>query len=75
MKRATIDQKRLISEFFSNIGVAWFTAGVIVAFFNKNLSFVETISSIGWGLIFGSLSLSFGLGIIKANRRGRKKKR
>lgn len=75
MKRATIDQKRLISEFLSNIGVAWFTAGVIGAFFNKSLNFVEIISSVGWGIGLGFLSLSFALVIIKWKPKKRRKKK
>lgn len=60
-------EKQLVSEFFSNIGVAWFAGGVISAF-NRGFSEIfQSLISIIWGI---TLSLVFlFIGIIIINRK------
>lgn len=65
MKNSLIEQKRLIAEFFSNVGVAWFAAGVIGIFVNKTAETFEIIRSLVWGIGFSYLFLSIGTVIIK----------
>jgi hypothetical protein len=71
MKQIVVDQNKLIADFFVNIGVAWFTAGVIGVFINKGLTQIEILYSVGWGVGFASLSLLLAVVIIK----GRKNKK
>ncbi len=56
MRIGSNEGKSLIGNFFANIGVAWFTAGVIGAFLNKNELFVNRLKSALWGI---TLSLVF----------------
>lgn len=73
MKQIVVDQNKLAADFLVNIGVAWFAAGVIGPFFNKNLDLIQELSSAGWGLAFSSLCLLLALSIIK-NKLRRKRK-
>lgn len=73
MKEIVFNQNKLIADFLANVGVAWFAAGVIGAFFNKNLDFIQALSSIGWGLAFSSLCLLLATSIIKSKVRSKKK--
>jgi len=56
MKKLSNKAKQLIAEFLSNIGVAWFAAGVIGVFLGGAKTFSQIIISVGWGLL---LSLIF----------------
>ncbi len=57
--------KDLTANFFANIGVAWFTGGVVGIFLNNSLSQIEILYSLSWGIGFASLSLLFATAIIK----------
>ena len=56
VKKLSVGQQRLIAEFLSNIGVAWFAAGVISSFSSWPKSLLETIVPFVWGI---ALSASF----------------
>ncbi len=73
MKQIVIDQNKLVADFLVSVGVAWFAAGVIGAFYNKNLDLVQGLSSVGWGLAFSSLCLLLALSIMKYKWKGRNK--
>lgn len=61
MRKISEKQHQLIAEYFANIGVAWFAAGVVTAFFvNHDRAGFEILSSIGWGLIFSLVFLGMG---------------
>jgi len=67
MKKLSIGQRKVIAEFLSNLGVAWFVAGVIGSFpfWIENVP-KAVISSI-WGLVssmgFLRIALFFTKGI------------
>lgn len=56
---------QLVAEFFSNIAVAWFTAGVIGVFISKKTSIFSYFYSIGWGLFFSFIFLLIAVKLIK----------
>lgn len=55
------DRSKLVSEFLSNIGVAWFTAGVVGIFISGAKSYNEILTSLGWGIGFSSFFLFSGI--------------
>ncbi len=59
------DKSKLISEFFSNIGVAWFTAGVIGTFLSGAKTYAEVLISFSWGIGFSVLFLFVGTSFLK----------
>lgn len=61
MKNLSGAQKRLIAEFLSNIGVAWFAAGVITSFLSWPKSLLEAIVSSVWGIAFSASFLQIAL--------------
>lgn len=62
--RLSFDQRRVLSEFIANIGVAWFAGGVVApAFVAERLS--EIVIPGIWGLLLAILSISFSLLIVK----------
>lgn len=65
MKITIKPEKQLIAEFFTNIGVAWFSAGIIGVFINQKHSLYETGFSVFWGLLFSLAFLFFGVQLIK----------
>jgi len=62
--RLSIEQKRILSEFLANIGVAWFAGGIVAPLFISN-KITEIIIPGVWGLILSIISLSFSLLIVK----------
>jgi len=61
MKRLTTKEKDLIAEFLSNIGVAWFAAGVITLFVSLEQNLLQNVISLAWGVGFSFSFLSFGM--------------
>lgn len=59
------DRSKLVSEFFSNIGVAWFSAGVIGIFVTGIRGFNEMLTSLGWGIGFSLIFLVSGVSFLK----------
>lgn len=59
------DKRKLVAEFFSNIGVAWFAAGVIGVFVNGVQDLNNALFSIGWGVVFGVGFLFAGMKALK----------
>jgi hypothetical protein len=58
------EQRRVLSEFIANIGIAWFAGGVVApVFVARKLS--EIIIPGMWGLLLAILSISFSLLIIR----------
>jgi hypothetical protein len=61
IKDKNSDRAKLVSEFLSNIGVAWFTAGVIGIFISGAKGYNEILTSLGWGIGFSSFFLFSGM--------------
>jgi hypothetical protein len=68
MKRFSAEQRRLIADYFSQIGVTWFAAGVISIFIGGVKTTIEILSSLSWGVGFSVLFLLMGTFIIKGIR-------
>jgi len=65
MEKLSFGQRRLIGEFLSNIGVAWFVAGVIGSFVQSPENLNEAIVSLLWGVIFSLISLRLAMYFVK----------
>lgn len=65
MRKFSLDQNGLIAEFMTNIGVAWFAAGVIGAFIGGSKTIPEIIISISWGIVVSLIFLGGGLYFIR----------
>lgn len=67
MKELSSGERRVIAEFLSNIGVAWFVAGVINPFVSRPKNWWEIALSFIWGVAFSSgflkTALSFAKGV------------
>ena len=61
MKKLSAGQKKLIAEFLSNIGVAWFVAGVVNLFVSRPKTLAELAVSLVWGISFAVAFLRGGL--------------
>ena len=61
-------QKRLIADFFANIGVAWFAAGVIGVFVGGQRSINDIFISLSWGIFFSFVFLSAGTITLKTKK-------
>lgn len=59
--KANTDQLRLIAEFLSNIGVAWFAAGVIGVFISGIDNRIQAVYSVSWSIALSVVFLFFGL--------------
>jgi len=68
MKSMLNQENQLVSEFFSNIGVAWFAAGVIGVFVSKNQSVSDIFLSFSWGLGLSMIFLFFGILFIRRKK-------
>jgi hypothetical protein len=68
MKRFSAEQRKLIADYFSQIGVTWFAAGVIGIFIGGVKTTIEIFSSLSWGVGFSVLFLLMGTFIIKGIR-------
>lgn len=64
MKNKIQGERQLVAEFFSNIGVAWFSASVIGVLVGQKRNLNEIFFSILFGLIFSILFLFFGVKLI-----------
>lgn len=65
MTKFDIGQKRLVAEFLANIGVAWFTAGVIGIFVASYASIAQILGSLTWGIVLSMISLWLGSTLLK----------
>ncbi len=65
MEGFTAGQRRLLAEFFSNLSVAWFSAGVISPFFTKPGTLVQGLILPIGGMFFGVLFLDRALALIE----------
>lgn len=68
MKKISAKQKQLIAEYLTNIGVAWFAAGVIGVFISKPESIFTIIGSFLWGIVLSLVSLWSGVLLIKGEK-------
>lgn len=67
MKKLSFSQRKLLSEFLANIGVAWFAGGVVApVFVTKELT--EIVIPGFWGVTLTTLSLVFSLWIVKGEK-------
>lgn len=64
MKKIFIKENQLVAEFFSNIGVAWFVAGVISVFLGEVKTIKLVFISVTWGIIFSAFFLLIGIIVI-----------
>lgn len=67
MKKLSLNQRKLLSEFLANIGIAWFAGGVVAPLFVTN-KLSEVIIPSFWGVSLTTLSLVFSLWIIKGGK-------
>ena len=65
MQKLSVGQRKLIAEFLSDIGVAWFAAGVITSFTSWPKDLSESIISFMWGIAFSGGFLRAGLFFMK----------
>jgi len=64
MKKLSRDQRRVLSEAVSNIGVAWFAGGVVASMFTSK-TVLDMIGPSLWGTVLATLFISFGVSILK----------
>ena len=69
MNQIIFEQRKLISNFFANIGVAWFAAGVIGIFVNQMTDNNDIFISLAWGLGYSFLFLYLGMYVLKLKAR------
>lgn len=69
MKKLSSAQRKLIAEFLSNIGVAWFAGGVISIFVGTSRTPFENFLSIMWGITYSIIFLAFAMFTVKGVRR------
>lgn len=68
MKKISTGQKRLLAEFSTNIGVAWFAGSVVGTFVAFPVSSERTFITIVVGLLFSLVFLSIGFFTLKGAR-------
>ncbi|MBI5356686.1 hypothetical protein HZB78_03660 [Candidatus Collierbacteria bacterium] len=68
MKRFSAEQRKLIADYFSQIGAAWFVAGVIGIFFGNIKTVAQTMFSFLWGIGWSLVFLGTGTFILKGAR-------
>lgn len=61
MRKFSIGQLRVLSNFFNTIAAAWFTGGIITPFFLKPASLLEKITLSSVGLFFAFVFLTSSL--------------
>ena len=61
MRNLSGRQNQLVAEFLSNIGVAWFVAGVVGSFPFRMEDWLRTTTSTLWGIGLASIFLRAGL--------------
>mgnify|MGYP001572506245 FL=1 len=62
-------ERKVYSEFFTNLAVAWFSAGVISPFFTKPKSVVEILLFASFGILGALASLRSAVLISKGGKR------
>jgi len=67
-KRFSSGQRKLIADYFAQIGVAWFATGVIGIFIGGVKTIIEILGSLSWGIGFSVLFLLIGTFILKGLR-------
>lgn len=65
MKKVTAKQRYFIADYFGNIAVAWFAAGVIGIFISGAKTFSGIVVSMAWGIALSMIFLVIGYRIIK----------
>jgi hypothetical protein len=61
-------QKKLAADFLTNIGVAWFAAGVIGLFVGEARDLNNLLTSLSWGIGFSILFFMVGWRFMKGVR-------
>lgn len=72
MKQVVFERQKYFANFFMNIGVAWFVAGVIGIFVDNSRNSLEIIKSLVWGLGFSLIFLVAGDMILSTRKTKRK---
>ena len=68
MGQLTESERRPIAEFWANVGVAWFVAGVINPFLVHPDRWWKIVFSFLWGILFAGGSLKVGITFAKGIR-------
>lgn len=68
MRRRSLEERRVISGFFVNIGVAWFAAGVISSFLSSADSTLVSYGKIVWCVVLSYVFLKVGVSFVKEKR-------
>lgn len=63
--KVSVGQKKLIAEYFANIGVAWFGGGVITTFLTTPENLQKSLVAIIVGLAFSGLFIFLGFYLMK----------
>lgn len=58
MKNSPKAEKKVLSEFFTTVAAAWFTAGVITTVFVRPINLDEAVYNVSAGILLAYLSLS-----------------
>lgn len=58
-------QRKLAADFLTNIGVAWFAAGVIGLFVGGSKNLTDLFISLGWGIGFSVIFFLVGFRMLK----------
>jgi hypothetical protein len=62
--KLSLDQRKVLSEFLANLGVAWFAGGIVAPILTlKNISDIYFPGI--WGLTLTIISVSFSLLILR----------
>jgi len=64
-----LEQRRVLGDFFNNLAVAWFAAGVISTVFVRPQRFWDILINVIVGLISGVISLMVSLFVVGQKRR------
>jgi hypothetical protein len=65
MRKLSIGQLRVLSNFFNTIAAAWFTGGVVTPFFVKPAVLIEKVILSSVGIFFAFVFLSSALIIVR----------
>ena len=67
--RLNLEQRRILGDFFNNLAVAWFAAGVISTVFVRPQRFWDILVNVALGLMFGMASLTASLFVVSLKKR------
>ena len=68
MKKLNISQLRIITDFLNTIASAFFTAGVVVPIFSKQIFFSEVFGSIIAGILVAFLLITISVKMMERTK-------